>query len=73
MHNPTLQFAELPLGHGHTFFTKALRDSDLVYSELLQQIGFGKSSGRLTFQSADSGVDIISVTITAILATTTKQ
>ena len=72
LHDPTLQFARLPRHGGPHTFLQQFEFSNSLHTELLQQIRFGESGGRLSFQGSDSGarVDIIAVTITAILATT---
>ena len=63
-----------PLGHSaHTFSTPAPPDSDPLYSRILRKIGFGNCKGNLSYETDESGVDLIAVIITAIQATTVES
>ena len=63
------QFKELPLGSSaHTFSRPALPTSDDLFTQILEKIGFGSSGGRLSYETEESGVDLLAVTITAVQA-----
>ena len=65
------QFKDLPLSSSvHTFSQPAFPDSDQLYSQVLEKIGFGASGGRLGYETDVSGVDLVAVAITAIQAST---
>jgi hypothetical protein len=62
-------FKELPLGSSaHTFSRPALPTSDDLFTQILEKIGFGASGGRLSYETEESGTDLVAVTITAIQA-----
>ena len=63
------QFKELPLGSSaHTFSRPSLPTSDDLFTQILEKIGFGSSGGRLSYETEESGVDLLAVTITAVQA-----
>ena len=65
------QFKKLPLSSSvHCFIRPSFSESDSLYSQLLKKIGFGESRGRLIYVADDSGVDRITLAITAIHAVT---
>ena len=50
LHNPTLQFERLPRHGGPHTFLQQFEFSNSLHTELLQQIRFGESGGRLSFK-----------------------
>ena len=68
------QFRELPLSSSvHSFIRPPFPESDSLYSQLLKKIGFGEFGGRLVYEADDSGVDNVTLAITAIHAVTEPE
>ena len=57
------------MSSAHVFYRPAPPESDLLFSDVLERIGFGATGGRLSYESDEFGADLIAVTITAVQAT----